>query len=461
MTLLVVAVSLKKFEQVDRMETVYLRSPYHLRLLETKVSILNNLCLEKKIISKEICEQLELLNKKQFNSLAEPFDYLNQKALSKNKILKKEITSLIYHRDLLMEFELESVNSELVNTYKEFEQKLSIEMQESVDSNNLLSKANMNWMNLTIGQFTHAGYAHLIGNLLFMVFLSVFVELRVGILLYPMFFLIPGFVGFISHFLMNSSDATPLMGASANISGIAGAFTLFFWNQEIKALLFTFIYNRVFLLPVSFYFPVLIFAGDLVGALNSKSAGVAHIAHLGGFLSGALLAYILVKLQNLPKGFLFPFEYELYLQARQVQDKERHKRQLEILTINQNNNFIHSKILEEWNGAEDWNHLHKWQKLYTLKYLPNYIKRIKTNPYEFLKIAKLLNISWPLKKVLSQINIRDLLIQYNKSKKIATAQTAFNILNSIFILKPELKSNSELANDFQLLTQELAEREVV
>jgi membrane associated rhomboid family serine protease len=149
----------------------------------------------------------------------------------------------------------------------------------------------------------HGDIFHLVGNLLFLLIFGSRVSVLVGnigvAILYPILALLAALVMMIS---VASEDPLPMMGASGAIMGLAGMyFVLFPVNRMHMAAWFRFFfYFRLKLWTLRGFWVVLVYvAFDVVYILLGAVTGVAHWAHLGGFIAGALLALTLLISQVL------------------------------------------------------------------------------------------------------------------------------------------------------------------
>ncbi len=140
-------------------------------------------------------------------------------------------------------------------------------------------------LGILTSQFAHAGLAHLFGNMLFLGIFGDNVECRVGRRRYLALYLIAGSLGVLAHIaaanvLGGAAAETPLVGASAAISAVLGAYLVLFPGNKVIVLLFNFI-------PTALSAWVVIgvwFLLQILGGLSGLSAGgTAYLAHLGGF----------------------------------------------------------------------------------------------------------------------------------------------------------------------------------
>jgi len=98
---------------------------------------------------------------------------------------------------------------------------------------------------LITSQFTHAGFAHLIGNMLFLSIFGDNVECRIGRRRYILLYLISGTFGMLLQILLAAAVGgaalqMPLVGASAAISGVLAAYLVLFPGNKVVVLLFLF-----------------------------------------------------------------------------------------------------------------------------------------------------------------------------------------------------------------------------
>ena len=145
-------------------------------------------------------------------------------------------------------------------------------------------------LKLLSSQFAHAGLAHLAGNMLFLGIFGDNIECRIGKIRYLALYLVSGTIGVLAHvataILMGGAAAeTPLLGASAAISGILASYLVLFPGNRVFVLLFNFIPTALSAwIVIGFWFALQLFGG-LSGL---ASGGVAYMAHIGGFASSWL-----------------------------------------------------------------------------------------------------------------------------------------------------------------------------
>jgi membrane associated rhomboid family serine protease len=143
--------------------------------------------------------------------------------------------------------------------------------------------------------FMHAGWLHLIGNLLIFYLAAPFIEDVWGRPLFAGFFILGGIVAALAHFLRYSDSIVPMIGASGAVSAVMGAFLIRYWHTKIRFFyMFGIIIRGTFDAPAWVMLPLWlvqqVFFATLTDSLTS-GGGVAYWAHIGGFLFGVGAAW--------------------------------------------------------------------------------------------------------------------------------------------------------------------------
>jgi len=141
--------------------------------------------------------------------------------------------------------------------------------------------------------FLHGGILHILGNMWFLWIFGGNVEDRMGPIAYPLFYLVCGIGSGLSQTAFSWGSHIPSIGASGAISGVLGAYIIFFPRSRILTLIPLFIIWFTWRIPalifIGIWFAVQFLSG--LGSLGAASmGGVAWWAHVGGFLLGMLLA---------------------------------------------------------------------------------------------------------------------------------------------------------------------------
>jgi membrane associated rhomboid family serine protease len=141
--------------------------------------------------------------------------------------------------------------------------------------------------------FLHGGWLHIIGNMWFLWIFGGNVEDRMGSMSYLLFYMICGLGSGISEVAFSWGSTIPSIGASGAISGVLGAYIVFFPTSRILSLIPLLVIWFMARVPawifIGLWFVVQFLSG--LGSLaTASSGGVAWWAHVGGFALGALLA---------------------------------------------------------------------------------------------------------------------------------------------------------------------------
>ena len=156
---------------------------------------------------------------------------------------------------------------------------------------------NLRWvspeMTLLTSMFLHGGFMHLAGNMLYLWIFGDNIEDILGKPVFLLFYFICGIVAALSQALPDPSSQIPMIGASGAISGVLGAYVVFFPKEKIKVAIPFGFFLQILRLPA---YVVLIFwfILQLINGANAGSGGgIAFGAHIGGFVAGLVLAPIL------------------------------------------------------------------------------------------------------------------------------------------------------------------------
>ncbi len=138
--------------------------------------------------------------------------------------------------------------------------------------------------------FLHAGIGHLVGNMVFLFLFGFVVEMTLGRKLYLFAYLLSGLMSGLFYLALEPDSAYWGMGASGAIFGLAGMYTVLFGMRKIRffyTLLFYFDYVKA---PALIMLPVFL-AYELFYQMYSED-NINNLAHIGGLLSGALIAWL-------------------------------------------------------------------------------------------------------------------------------------------------------------------------
>jgi membrane associated rhomboid family serine protease len=146
--------------------------------------------------------------------------------------------------------------------------------------------------------FLHGGWLHIGGNMLFLWVFGDNVEDTMGHIKFLVFYLICGVAASGLQVIVDSDSRIPLIGASGAISGVLAAYLVLFPKGKIRTLILLGV-PIVVLVPawaMIGYWIVIQFING-IASLGPDTAetggGVAYFAHIGGFVAGAALVWLL------------------------------------------------------------------------------------------------------------------------------------------------------------------------
>jgi membrane associated rhomboid family serine protease len=147
--------------------------------------------------------------------------------------------------------------------------------------------------------FLHGGWAHILGNMLFLWIFGRNVEDSIGHFKFIVFYLLCGVAAAGTQIALSPNSTVPMIGASGAISGVLGAYLLLFPRARVLVLFPIWIFWRLFYVPavlyLVFWFGIQLLSGLAVVNNMDVSGGVAFWAHVGGFVAGMFLIPVFKK----------------------------------------------------------------------------------------------------------------------------------------------------------------------
>lgn len=147
---------------------------------------------------------------------------------------------------------------------------------------------------LLTSMFSHGGWAHLLGNMAFLWVFGDNVEDAFGHIGYLVFYLVTGLAASAAHIFLDPNSTIPSVGASGAISGVLGAYIVFFGSNPIHVLIGWFITTVPAWVMIGLWAAQQFIATyGSIAATEQTTGGVAYAAHAGGFVAGVALAILL------------------------------------------------------------------------------------------------------------------------------------------------------------------------
>ena len=148
------------------------------------------------------------------------------------------------------------------------------------------------WNTILTAMFLHGSWSHIIGNMVFLWAFGPEIEDSMGRGRYLAFYLLGGLAATLAQVAASPHSTVPNLGASGAIAAVMGAFLVTYPRDRIKTVLLIFIFVKITLIPaallIGFWFlSQLIHAGQVA---HVQTGGVAYLAHVGGFIFGAVTA---------------------------------------------------------------------------------------------------------------------------------------------------------------------------
>lgn len=161
--------------------------------------------------------------------------------------------------------------------------------------------AGHDWITILTAMFMHGSWMHIIGNMVFLWAFGPEIEDAMNPVRYLVFYLTGGVIAMLSQIAGSPGSTIPNLGASGAIAAVMGAFIVTYPRDEIRTVLFIFVFVRVTFIPaallIGFWFLTQVLNAGSVA--NVQSGGVAYLAHVGGFIFGAVTARLFEERRGL------------------------------------------------------------------------------------------------------------------------------------------------------------------
>ena len=161
--------------------------------------------------------------------------------------------------------------------------------QWSVVPRRLIANPGSDFPTVFTSMFMHAGWLHLLGNMLYLWIFGDNVEDNFGHLKFLTFYLLCGIAATFAQLVFSVGSNVPNLGASGAIAGVLGAYILMFPKGQVRVLMGTGVIPLPALVVIGLWIVLQFISG--VGSIANTS-GVAYMAHIGGFLAGVVLTFL-------------------------------------------------------------------------------------------------------------------------------------------------------------------------
>jgi membrane associated rhomboid family serine protease len=143
--------------------------------------------------------------------------------------------------------------------------------------------------------FMHASWVHLLGNMLYLWIFGDNVEDRLGHGMYTVFYILCGLAATFAQMAFSMGSNIPNLGASGAIAGVLGAYIMMFPHTRVSVLMGRQVVPMSALIVIGFWIVIQIFSGigSFTASSQTEGGGVAYMAHIGGFIAGVVLTFLL------------------------------------------------------------------------------------------------------------------------------------------------------------------------
>ena len=153
------------------------------------------------------------------------------------------------------------------------------------------------YLTLVTSAFLHAGWMHILGNMLYLWIFGDNVEDSMGSVKFFVFYLLCAIGGSLLQYFSNPTSDIPIVGASGAIAGVLGSYLILYPKANIKVFMWVIIIIRTINVPAWIVLSVWILGQFFSVSAGSSSGGggVAYFAHIGGFITGMALTPLMRK----------------------------------------------------------------------------------------------------------------------------------------------------------------------
>ena len=153
------------------------------------------------------------------------------------------------------------------------------------------------WVTIFTSMFLHANVLHIGGNMLYLWIFGNNIEDVLGHIKFVVFYLLSGTGAALAQVVTDPAARMPMVGASGAIAGVLGAYLILFPRARVISLVIVFYFIQVTALPASvvlgFWIVIQLINSLLFGSGMLPRGGVAYAAHIGGFVAGIVMIYLL------------------------------------------------------------------------------------------------------------------------------------------------------------------------
>lgn len=294
---------------------------------------------------------------------------------------------------------------------------LSEQTQEIRERFHLLHHENITLKSLFTAVFSHENLAHLLGNMLFLFIFGRYVEARIGHLSYLLTYMLLGSAALAAYSYLSPSPFLHVLGASANVSVVMGAFYALFFHHKLKIFFFYFAF-KIAQFPVKTYMFFFFMLQEFVFSMTSAD-NVAYMAHAIGLVFGMGFGLAWSRAKPLPRDFLYEEELESWERAkRESNEAGLMDTALDILKYNPDNKTVIRSVVNRLAPPEaDINELDLEEELLLRELIPGYLRDLYRSGeiHDFYRTVQQIPHSWSMSVCLRAFSQKELLRLIDRS----------------------------------------------
>lgn len=174
------------------------------------------------------------------------------------------------------------------------------------------------WLTLFSSMFMHGGFGHIGSNMLYLWIFGNNIEHRFGHLTFFVFYVLSGLAGSFAQIAVAPGGMIPMLGASAAIAGILGAYMVLYPRNQVNAVVLYFVVSVPAVLVLGLWGASQFISGyGAIASSSTTTGGVAYMAHIGGFLAGVITGLVF--------RFVLPGEPDSELKRQYERDPNAHR----------------------------------------------------------------------------------------------------------------------------------------
>lgn len=164
-----------------------------------------------------------------------------------------------------------------------------------------LANPSGDFLTILTSMFMHGGWLHLGGNMLYLWIFGDNVEDRFGHVKFIIFYLVCGVAATFAQLAFSTGSNVPNLGASGAIAGVLGAYIVMFPQGKVNVLMGRGVIPMPALVVIGLWIVLQLFSS--IGSIGTsvQTGGVAYMAHVGGFLAGLVLTFVLGGKRRTPE----------------------------------------------------------------------------------------------------------------------------------------------------------------